>query len=117
MDKTMAWMDDIFSEKRKSVLYNSSYEFQQEVDREEKIAREINSLKLQFEATERLKGLEATLQKQREIERFERQKEREADYIQRQKERHSDRWFTAKTIIIAALLSTLVSILFNYFFK
>ncbi|MBS1533187.1 MAG: hypothetical protein JSU01_23005 [Bacteroidetes bacterium] len=110
-------MDDIFSERRKSVLYNSSYEFQQEVDREEKIEREISALKLQVELTKRVQDLETTIQKQREIDRQERAKEREADYIQRQQERHSDRWFSAKTLIIAVVLGGLFVKLLEFIFK
>jgi len=112
----MVEIDDIFP-KRKGVLYNSSKEFQDEVDRQDKIEREKGSIKLQVDLTKRVQNLETTFQKQIEIDRQERAKEREADYIQRQDERRSDRWFAAKTIVMAALLSGLVVKLLDIFFK
>ena len=113
-------MSDLYNKspnRRESALYNSSYEFQQEVDRQEKIDREELSIKLQIDLTKRLQDLEATLHKQKEIDRKEREKEREADYIQRQQERYSDRWFSAKTIIISALIGGLIVKLIDIFFK
>lgn len=95
----------------------SQKQYRDEIDRQEEIERGKISIKLQVDLTKRVQDLEATLQKQREIDRQERQKEREADYIQRQKERHSDRWFAAKTLIIAALLGGLVVKLLDIFFK
>jgi hypothetical protein len=112
----MVEIDDIFP-KRDSVLYNTSKDFQDEVDRQDKIEREKISIKLQFDLTKRLQDFETRLQKQIEIDRQERANEREADYIQRQVERHSDRWFAAKTIIIAAVLGGLVVKLLDIFFK
>jgi thiol:disulfide interchange protein len=116
MDKIMADFDDIFP-KRDSVLYNTSKSYQDEVDRQDNIDREKTAIRLQFDLTKRLQDLEATLQKQREIDRLERAKEKEIEYIQRQDERHSDRWFTAKAIVIAALLGGLVVKLLDIFFK
>ena len=103
--------------RRNSLLYNSSYEYQKEVNRQEKIDREELSIKLQFDLTKRIQDLETTLQKQREIDRQETANERETDFIQRQKERHSDRWFSAGMLIIAAILGGLVAKLLDIFFK
>jgi hypothetical protein len=113
----MESMDDIFPKRHESVLYNSSKSFQDEVDRQDKIEREKASIKLQFDLTKRLQDLEATLQKQREIDRQETAKEKEIEQIQRQHERHSDRWFAAGTIVIAALLGGLVVKMLDIFFK
>ena len=113
----MGLIDDLLPNRRDSMLYNSSYEFQKEVDRQEKIDREELSIKLQIDLTKRLQDLETTLQKQREIDKGERAAEREADYTQRQHERNSDRWFAAITIIIAALLGGLVVKLLDVFLK
>ena len=101
----MVEVGDIFP-KREGVLYNTSKDFQDEVDRQDQIQREKISIKLQVDLTKRLQDLEATFQKQREIDRQE-----------REKERHSDRWFTAKTIVIAAFLCGLVVKMLDIFFK
>ena len=113
----MIEFDELFPKRPESLLYNSSQQFRDEVDREDKIEREKASIKLQLDLTKRVQDLEATLKKQREIDRQDRAKEREADYIQRQSERHSDRWFAAKTLIIAALVGALVVKLIEYFFR
>lgn len=113
----MIEFDDLFPKRHESMLYNSSQQVRDEADRQEKIDREETSIKLQLELTNRLADLKTTLQKQREIDRHERANEREADYIQREHERHSDRWFAAKTIVIAALLGGLVVKLLDIFFK
>ena len=113
----MSDLYNMFSKRRKSVLYNSSKEFQDEVDRQEKIEREEVSIKLQIDLTKRLQYLETILQKQRETDRLERQKEREADYIERQQERYSDRWFAAKTLIISAVIGGLIVKLIDFILK
>jgi hypothetical protein len=75
----MSDLSNILPNRRNSALYNSSYEFQQEVDRQEKIDREELSIKLQIDLTKRLQDLEATLQKQRETDRQEKAKDRVSD--------------------------------------
>lgn len=114
---TMAGIDDIFPKRHESVLYSSCKEFQDEVDRQDRIERERNSIELQFNLTNRLQDLESTLQKQREIDRQERAKEKEIEQIQRQEERRSDRWFAAKTLIIAAILGALLTKFFDFIFR
>jgi hypothetical protein len=103
--------------RRESILYNSSQQVRDEVDRQEKIEREEISIKLQLEVTKRLQDLESTFQKQREIDRQARIKEREADYTQRQEERRKDRWFTAILLVIGAILSGLLVKLLDIYFK
>lgn len=76
--KIMAGIDDMFP-KRESVLYNSSQQVRDEVDRQDKIQREKISINLQVDLTKRLQDLEVKYQKQVEIDRQERAKERISD--------------------------------------
>ncbi|HTI60502.1 hypothetical protein [Mucilaginibacter sp.] len=113
----MGLIDDILPKRRESILYNSSQQVRDDVDRKEKIEREEISIKLQVDLTKRVKDLESTLKKQREIDRQESAKERELDYFQRQEERRKDKWFTGILLVIGAILGGLVVKLLDIFFK
>jgi len=54
--------------------------------------------------------------KEKEVERNERQKEKELERIERQKEKQSDRWFTAKLLIIGAVIGAALAQLFKFIF-
>jgi hypothetical protein len=111
----MVEIDDIFP-KREGVLYNTSKDFQDEVDRQDQIQRDKISIKLQLDLTKQLQDLEATFQKQREIDRQERDAERKL-YLEREakaeivrkKERVRDRRLLWKASIIAAVIGAIVA--------
>lgn len=99
----------------------SQKQFRDEVERQEKIEREKDSIKLQSDVTKRLQDLQATFQKQREIDRQERGKEKEIEQIRRQEERRSDRKLLWKIgiwcAVIGSVMGAVVAKLFDVFFK
>jgi hypothetical protein len=113
----MARIDDILPKSNDWEIFAFSKEAQDLHNSKEKIEREKESVRLQGDVAKRLQDLEVKYHKQREIDKQERAKEKEIEHIQRQEERRSDRWFAAKTLIIAAILGALLTKLFDFIFR